>query len=271
MTARARDRDGRPRARAAARDPLSDVSRALRERRRLRAARAHRARRGARRRPTGTRISAAGSASGTAPCAPTAWPASSWRSPASPAPPPRSPTRSSRPGRWLTALGGVLLLAVAVAIGADNAFLFFLAWETLTVCIYLIASADRDQPRASCSPATSPRGSPRSAAPRCSPRSGCCTPTPTASRSPSGHTRRCAPGRAGSLFALLLVAFGTKIGVVPVQGGLPAGYGAAPRLGAASLSVALSAGFYGLWRFVLAILGAAADLVRRRAAGRSAP
>ena len=50
------------------------------------------------------------------------------------------------PGRWLTALGCVLVLAVAVAIGTDNAFLFFLAWETLTVCIYLIASSDAGRP-----------------------------------------------------------------------------------------------------------------------------
>ena len=49
-------------------------------------------------------------------------------------------------GRWLTGLGSVLLLAVAVAIGSDNAFLFFLAWELLSVCIYLIASADRERP-----------------------------------------------------------------------------------------------------------------------------
>ncbi len=48
-------------------------------------------------------------------------------------------------GRWLTGLGCTLLLFVAVAIGADNAFLFLLAWEAITVCIYLIASAGRDR------------------------------------------------------------------------------------------------------------------------------
>jgi hydrogenase-4 component B len=40
-----------------------------------------------------------------------------------------------------------------------------------------------------------------------------------------------------------------------LQGGLPAGYAAATRLGAASLSVALCAGFYGLWRFEFQVLG----------------
>ncbi len=54
---------------------------------------------------------------------------------------------------------------------------------------------------------------------------------------------------------LFLTCFATKIGVLPLQGGLPAGYGAAPRLGAAWLSVALCAGFYGLWRFEFQILG----------------
>ena len=57
------------------------------------------------------------------------------------------------------------------------------------------------------------------------------------------------------LFALFLACFATKVGVLPLQGGLPAGYGSAPRLGAASLSVALCAGFYGLWRFEFDVLG----------------
>jgi hydrogenase-4 component B len=57
------------------------------------------------------------------------------------------------------------------------------------------------------------------------------------------------------LFALFLTCFATKVGVLPLQGGLPAGYAAATRLGAASLSVALCAGFYGLWRFEFQVLG----------------
>ncbi len=73
-------------------------------------------------------------------------------------------------------------------------------------------------------------------------------------------------GTRGVLFALFLVCFATKVGVIPLQGGLPAGYGSAPRLGAASLSVALCAGFYGLWRFEFRDPRAAARLVRRCAA-----
>jgi len=158
------------------------------------------------------------------------------------------------PGRWLTALGGVLLLAVAVAIGADNGFLFLLAWETLTVCIYLIASADRARPDELVA--------------------GYLTAGLTKVGGAAllaafgllyGHTHSftlevwshasLSAGTRGIVFVLFLIAFGTKVGVVPLQGGLPAGYGAAPRLGAASLSVALCAGFYGLWRFEFGVLG----------------
>ena len=158
------------------------------------------------------------------------------------------------PGRWLTALGGVLLLAVAVAIGADNGFLFLLAWETLMVCIYLIASADRARPDELVA--------------------GYLTAGLTKVGGAAllaafgllyGHTHSftlevwshasLSAGTRGIVFVLFLIAFGTKVGVVPLQGGLPAGYGAAPRLGAASLSVALCAGFYGLWRFEFGVLG----------------
>jgi hydrogenase-4 component B len=158
------------------------------------------------------------------------------------------------PGRWLTALGCVLVLAVAVAIEADNAFVFFLAWETLTVCVYLIASADRGRPDELVQ--------------------GYLTAGLTKIGGGAllvafallyGHTHSfslavwahatLSGGSRGVLFALFLVAFGTKVGVLPVQGALPAGYAASPRLGAAWLSVALGAGFYGLWRFGFSIIG----------------
>jgi len=157
-------------------------------------------------------------------------------------------------GRWLAGLHSVLVLATAVAIGADNAFLFFLAWETLTVCIYLIASADRERPAELLA--------------------GYFTAGLTKIGGAAllaafgllyGHTHTFslaawmdAPlsgGTRGILFVLFLISFATKVGVLPLQGALPAGYGAAPRLGAASLSVALGAGYYGLWRFEFDILG----------------
>jgi formate hydrogenlyase subunit 3/multisubunit Na+/H+ antiporter MnhD subunit len=157
-------------------------------------------------------------------------------------------------GQWLTGLGCTLVLAVVVAIGADNAFLFFLAWEVLTVCIYLIASADRDRPEQLLqgyltAGLTKLGGAALLAA--FALLYGHTHSFSLAAWANAGLT----PGTRGLLFALFLVAFGTKVGVLPVQGALPSGYSAAPRLGAAWLSVALAAGFYGLWRFVFAILG----------------
>ncbi len=157
-------------------------------------------------------------------------------------------------GRWLTGLGTTLVLAVTVAIGADNAFLFLLAWETLTVCIYLIASADRGRPGALVQGYLTAGLTKLGGAALIAAFALLYAHTHSFSLAVWAHAGL-SPGARGVLFALLLVAFGTKVGMVPVQGGLPAGYGAAPRLGAAWLSVALGAGFYGLWRFAFAILG----------------
>jgi hydrogenase-4 component B len=159
----------------------------------------------------------------------------------------------SPPGRRLTCLSGTLLALVAVAIGADNAFLFFLAWEGLTVCVYLIASAARGQEELSAGYLTG--GLAKIGGGALMAAFGLLyAHTHSFSLHAWAHASL-SPGTRGVAFALLLACFATKIGVLPLQGGLPAGYGAAPRLGAASLSVALCAGFYGLWRFAFQILG----------------
>jgi hydrogenase-4 component B len=160
---------------------------------------------------------------------------------------------ASPAGRSLTCLGGAVVLCVAVAIGADNAFLFFLAWEALTVAIYLIASAGRSTEDLRAGYLTGGLAKIGGAA------------LLAAVGLLYAHTHTfalsawtAAPLSAGTravAFMLFLACFATKIGVLPLQGGLPAGYGAAPRLGAAWLSVALCAGFYGLWRFEFQILG----------------
>ena len=157
------------------------------------------------------------------------------------------------PGRWLTALGSVLVLMVAVVIGSDNAFLFFLGWEALAVCIYLLASADRSNPGELISGYFTAGLTKIGGAALLAAFGLLYGHTHSFSLEVWAHATLPA-GTRGLLFALFLFAFGTKIGVLPVQGALPAGYGAAPRLGAASLSVALSAGFYGLWRFEVAVL-----------------
>jgi len=157
------------------------------------------------------------------------------------------------PGRWLTGLGCALLLFVAVAIGADNAFLFLLAWEAITVCIYLLASAGRSRQELLAGYLTGGLAKLGGAA-LLAAFALLYAHTHSFSLHVWAHAALPA-GTRGVLFALFLVCFATKLGVIPLQGGLPAGYGAAPRLGAASLSVALSAGFYGLWRFSFQVLG----------------
>ncbi len=158
------------------------------------------------------------------------------------------------PGRWLTGLHAVLVAAVAIAIGSDNGFLFLLAWEILTVVIFLIASADRDRPGALLAGYLTAGLTKVGGAALLAALALLYAKTGSFSLEVWAGAHLGA-GTAGVLFALFLVAFGTKVGVLPLQGALPAGYGAAPRLGAASLSVALCAGFYGLWRFVFGIAG----------------
>ncbi|MGI8558732.1 MAG: proton-conducting transporter membrane subunit, partial [Solirubrobacteraceae bacterium] len=156
-------------------------------------------------------------------------------------------------GRWLTCLGAVLLLAVAVAIGSDNGFLFFLAWEALTICVYLISSMGGDRESLLAGYLTGGLAKIGGAA-LLAAFGLLYAHTHSFSLQVWAHASLPA-GTRGVLFALFLVCFATKIGAVPLQGGLPAGYGSAPRLGAASLSVALCAGFYGLWRFEFQVLG----------------
>jgi hydrogenase-4 component B len=156
-------------------------------------------------------------------------------------------------GRWLTGLGCALLLFVAVAIGSEGAFLFLLAWEAITVCVYLIASAGASREDLLAGYLTGGLAKIGGAA-LLAAFGLLYAHTHSFSLEVWAHASLSA-GTRGVLFALFLVCFATKVGVVPLQGGLPAGYGSAPRLGAASLSVALCAGFYGLWRFEFQILG----------------
>ena len=156
-------------------------------------------------------------------------------------------------GRRLTAVASILLLFVAVAIGSDNGFLFFLAWEAITVCVYLIASSSRDPRDLLAGYLTGGLAKIGGAALLAA---FALLYAHTHSFSLTVWSHASLPGATrGILFALFLTCFATKVGVLPLQGGLPAGYGSSRRLGAASLSVALCAGFYGLWRFEFGVLG----------------
>ncbi len=155
--------------------------------------------------------------------------------------------------RWLTILTTLLLLFVAVVIGSDNGFLFFLAWELVSVCVYLIASAGED-PRDLLAGYLSGGLAKIGGAALLAAFALLYAHTHSFSLA-AWHHAALSSGTRGVLFALFLICFATKVGLLPLQGGLPAGYGSAPRLGAAALSVALCAGFYGLWRFEFDVLG----------------
>jgi hydrogenase-4 component B len=156
-------------------------------------------------------------------------------------------------GRRQAILSATLLLFVAVAIGSDNGFLFLLAWESITVCVYLIASSSRDPRDLVAGYLTGGLAKIGGAALLAA--FGLLY-AHTHSFSLAVWSHASLPGSTrGLLFALFLTCFSTKVGVFPLQGGLPAGYGSSTRLGAASLSVALCAGFYGLWRFEFDVLG----------------
>ena len=52
------------------------------------------------------------------------------------------------PSRLVAGLHALILLSICVVIGSDQAFVFLLAWETITLSLYLLGSANRDRPRA---------------------------------------------------------------------------------------------------------------------------
>jgi hydrogenase-4 component B len=155
-------------------------------------------------------------------------------------------------------LHGSILVLIAVAIGADNGFLFLLAWEGLTVCIYLLVSADAGRPgRLVAGYLTGGLTKIGGAALLAAfailyAHTGSFQLSSWAAAAP-----RLGVATRGALFALFLAGFGTKVGILPLQGALPVGYWGAPRAAAATLAVALAAGFYGLWRFIVQLLAPA--------------
>jgi hydrogenase-4 component B len=161
------------------------------------------------------------------------------------------------PSRLATALHGLLALALVVVVGADQGFLFLLAWEIVTLTLYLLAGLQRERPgtllAAYFSGAMSKLGGGALLA----------AFALLYARTGSFEFHAWAAGAAqlgdgtrAAVFVLLLVGFGTKVGLLPFQGPLPLGYAATPGAVAALVSLALNAGFYGLWRLVFGVLAA---------------
>jgi hydrogenase-4 component B len=153
-----------------------------------------------------------------------------------------------------TATGYLLLLAsVAVILVAADAFTFLFAWEILTVSFYMLTSVTRRELRqAGAAWSTVGIGKVSGAA------------LLFAFLLMAGHTHSLSlaswatigPGAIHDVaWVLVVVGFGAKVGLVPLQVWIPLGYPAAPGPARAAMAgIAANVGVYGLWRF-LGILG----------------
>ncbi|HEY3896388.1 MAG TPA: proton-conducting transporter membrane subunit, partial [Pseudonocardiaceae bacterium] len=141
----------------------------------------------------------------------------------------------------------LVLVAVAVVITADNAFVFLLGWELLTIGFYLLAAFERAKAdRADAAVITVVLSKLSGAALLLgflllAARAGSFSFTDLASL-PRSPLRDAA-------FALLVGGFAVKVGLVPLHVWMPRGYRAAPGpLRAVMAGVAVNVGFYGMWR-----------------------
>lgn len=161
---------------------------------------------------------------------------------------------SERSHRRGTASGYLLLLAsVAVILCAADAFTFLFAWEALTVAFYMLTSVTRgDARQAGAAWSTVGIGKVSGAALLfafllLAGRTGSLTIA-------SWHA--IGPGAVHDVaWFLVVVGFGAKVGLVPLQVWIPVGYPAAPGPARAAMAgIAANVGVYGLWRF-LGVLG----------------
>ena len=155
--------------------------------------------------------------------------------------------RSHRRG---IASGYLLLLAsVAGIILAADAFTFMFAWEALTVSFYMLTSVSRDTARNTGAPwSTVGIGKVSGAALLVgfllmAGRSGSLT-IASWGFIKSGTVQDVA-------WVLVIIGFGAKLGLVPLQVWIPVGYPAAPGPARAAMAgIAANVGVYGLWRFL---------------------
>ncbi|HEX3780289.1 MAG TPA: proton-conducting transporter membrane subunit [Pseudonocardiaceae bacterium] len=156
--------------------------------------------------------------------------------------------------RGLGALHALTLAAVVAILTADNAFVLYFAWESLTVLFYLLAGFARRRPgRAHASVLTIGVSKTGGAALLI----GLLLLATHANSYQLADFSTVHNGLIhGAAYALLLLAFAAKVGLVPVQTWMPEGYAAAPGpVRALMAGVAALVGFYGMWR-TLDLLGA---------------
>ncbi|HZT54567.1 MAG TPA: proton-conducting transporter membrane subunit [Gaiellaceae bacterium] len=156
--------------------------------------------------------------------------------------------------RMVAALHAVVLLAACTVLLSTQAFVFLVGWESLTLALYLLGSSDARRPGAlaaayAATGATKLGGASLLAAfGLLYARTGSFELHVWLRDAPELGAARSA------VFVLLLVAFGSKLGLVPFQGPLPPLYAAAPGVAPATISLSFLAACYGLWRLVFTVL-----------------
>lgn len=162
--------------------------------------------------------------------------------------------RHRTPYRGLGAAYALTLGSIAVIFLSDNAFLFLFGWESLTLAFYLLSGYQRRlEGRARASFLTLGIGK----------TSGSFLLIGfllLAGSSGSFLLADWVHVSGGALhsaaYLLLILGFGAKVGLVPLQVWMPSGYAAAPGPARALMAgAAVNVGFYGLWR-TLELLGA---------------
>jgi len=163
-----------------------------------------------------------------------------------------------RSGRTASASACAILFASLLACSADDVLLFIFAWELLALTFYwaiAYSGTDPDSPRAAYVTITVTHIA------------GACivgallflahaAGSFEVLRAVSAGTSIGAPA-LGIVLVLLLIGFGAKFGMLPMQAWLPYGYSAAPSVVAALMAGgALNVGFYGVTRFIVGFPGA---------------
>jgi hydrogenase-4 component B len=166
------------------------------------------------------------------------------------------PLDERRTGRTAASAAAAIFLASILACSAEDVLLFLFAWELLALSFYwaiAFAGTEQDAPQAAYFTlvVTHVAGAALVAALLVLARAG----------GAYDVARAVAGGAAlgaghDVVLVLLLIGFGAKFGMIPMQAWMPHGYRAAPS-GIAALMAggALNVGFYGLARFMLPLAG----------------
>jgi formate hydrogenlyase subunit 3/multisubunit Na+/H+ antiporter MnhD subunit len=149
----------------------------------------------------------------------------------------------------LSAAIGAVLLALALAISAGNLFALLVGWEGLGFAFYLAVGYDRDRVGRARASVMASVFSKASGAALLVGGSILFAQTHTLSLAGFAHAHQGVAHAAA--YALLILGFVVKVGLMPVHLWLPPSYAAAPGPARALLAgAAVNVGFYGLWRTI---------------------